>query len=325
MVRFTMQIIRHIDDPALALEGASVTLGNFDGLHLGHQELIKNTVDDARRLGVCSAVLTFEPHPLRVLAPDRAPKMLLSHKDKMQLLQSLGVDCVVIQQFDRAFAAIPAEDFVRKYLSERLRARKVWVGKDLRFGQGRGGDVAKLCAWGGQWGYEVEIVEPVTVAGERVSSSRIRELIGTGEVAAVHPMLARYYFISGKVVSGHRRGREIGFPTANIASRAEILPRDGIYATLFHLGEQVLPSVTSVGLNPTFGAGARTVESYIFRFDREIYGESVKLSFVARLREEMNFASVASLIEQIHRDVADAERVLAQQGFLTTAALDGKS
>ncbi|MGZ8487128.1 MAG: bifunctional riboflavin kinase/FAD synthetase [Candidatus Binatia bacterium] len=313
-----MQIIRHIDDPALAFEGSSVTLGNFDGIHLGHQELIKNTVDDARRLGVCSAVLTFEPHPLRVLAPDRAPKMLLTHKDKMQLLQALGVDCVVIQQFDRAFAAIPAQEFVRKYLRERLHARKVWVGKDLRFGKGRGGDIENLRAWGAQLEYAVGIVEPVMVAGERVSSSRIRELIGAGAVAAVQPMLARYYFISGKVVPGHRRGREIGFPTANIVSRAEIVPRDGIYATLFHLGEKVLPSVTSVGLNPTFGAGPRTVESYILHFDRDIYGESVQVSFVARLRDELNFASVTSLIEQIQVDIADAEKILAVQGFLST-------
>ncbi|MGZ8476872.1 MAG: bifunctional riboflavin kinase/FAD synthetase [Candidatus Binatia bacterium] len=313
-----MQIIRHIDDPALAFEGSSVTLGNFDGIHLGHQELIKNTVDDARRLGVCSAVLTFEPHPLRVLAPDRAPKMLLTHKDKMQLLQALGVDCVVIQQFDRAFAAIPAQEFVRKYLRERLHARKVWVGKDLRFGKGRGGDIENLRAWGAQLEYAVGIVEPVTVAGERVSSSRIRELIGAGAVAAVQPMLARYYFISGKVVPGHRRGRELGFPTANIVSRAEIVPRDGIYATLFHLGEKVLPSVTSVGLNPTFGAGPRTVESYILHFDRDIYGESVQVSFVARLRDELNFASVTSLIEQIQVDIADAEKILAVQGFLST-------
>lgn len=313
-----MQIIRHIDDPALAFEGSSVTLGNFDGIHLGHQELIKNTVDDARRLGVCSAVLTFEPHPLRVLAPDRAPKMLLTHKDKMQLLQALGVDCVVIQQFDRAFAAIPAQEFVRKYLRERLHARKVWVGKDLRFGKGRGGDIENLRAWGAQLEYAVGIVEPVMVAGERVSSSRIRELIGVGAVAAVQPMLARYYFISGKVVPGHRRGRELGFPTANIVSRAEIVPRDGIYATLFHLGEKVLPSVTSVGLNPTFGAGPRTVESYILHFDRDIYGESVQVSFVARLRDELNFASVTSLIEQIQVDIADAEKILAVQGFLST-------
>ena len=315
-----MQIVRHIDDPTLSFEGASVTLGNFDGIHLGHQELIKNTVDDARRLGVCAAVLTFEPHPLRVLAPDRAPKMLLTHKDKMHLLQALGVDYVVIQQFDRDFAAIPAEDFVRKYLHERLRAKKVWVGQDLRFGKGRGGDIENLRAWGAQMGYAVGIVEPVMVSGERVSSSRIRELLRAGAVAAVQPMLARYYFVSGKVVSGHRRGRELGFPTANIVSRAEIVPRDGIYATLFRLGEKVLPSVTSVGFNPTFGAGhPRTVESYILHFDREIYGESVQLSFVARLRDELNFASVASLIEQIHVDIADAEKILAVQGFASTS------
>jgi len=320
-----MQIIRHIDDPALALNGACVTLGNFDGIHLGHQALIRSAVDDAKRLNIPSAVLTFEPHPLRVIAPDRAPRMLLGHKDKMQLLRALGVDCVVIQQFDRSFAAIPAEDFVRKYLTERLRAKKVWVGKDLRFGKGRGGDIDKLRAWGAQLGYEVGVVEPVMVCGERVSSSRIRELISAGDVAAVLPMLARHYFISGRVASGHRRGRELGFPTANIASRAEILPRDGIYATLFQLGDQLLPSVTSIGLNPTFGAGPRTVESYILSFDRDIYGESVKLSFVARLRDERKFASVQSLIEQIHLDVADAATILGRLGFASRPAAGAKS
>jgi riboflavin kinase/FMN adenylyltransferase len=250
--------------------------------------------------------------------------MLLTHKDKMQLLQSLGVDCVVVQQFDRSFAAIGAEEFVRRYLVERLRAKTVWVGNDLRFGKGRAGDIDKLRTWGTQLGFNVGMVEPVMVCGERVSSSRIRELIGIGEVAAVQPMLARYYFVSGKVVSGHRRGRQLGFPTANIASRAEVVPRDGIYATLFHLGENILPSVTSIGLNPTFGAGPRTIESYILNFDREIYGESVKLSFLARLRGEKNFASVESLIEQIRCDVADAEGVLARLGFALSASHNEK-
>ena len=309
-----MQIIRHIDDPALAFEGSSVTLGNFDGIHVGHQALIRNAVSDARRLGIRSAVLTFEPHPLRVLAPERAPQMLLTHKDKMQLLQSLGVDCVVIQQFDRSFAAIGAEEFVGKFLVDRLRAKKVWVGKDLRFGKGRTGDIDKLRAWGGQFGFDVGIVEPVLVCGERVSSSRIRELISTGEIAAVQPMLGRYYFVSGKVVAGYRRGRELGFPTANIASRAEVIPRDGIYATLLHLDENILPSVTSIGLNPTFGPGPHTIESYILNFDRQIYGESVKLSFVARLRDEKTFASVESLIEQIRLDVVDAQTALSRLG-----------
>ena len=320
-----MQIIRHIDDPALTFNGASITLGNFDGIHVGHQALIKNAVDDAQRRGICSAVLTFEPHPLRVLAPERAPKMLLTHKDKMQLLQSLGVDFVVIQQFDRSFAAIGAEEFVVKFLVERLRAKKVWVGKDLRFGKGRMGDIDKLRAWGTQLGFDVGIVEPVMVCGERVSSSRIRALLGAGDIAAVQPMLGRYFFVSGKVVSGHRRGRELGFPTANIASRAEIVPRDGIYATLLDLGEHVLPSVTSIGLNPTFGTGPRTIESYIFNFDREIYGESVKLSFVARLRDEKSFASVDSLIEQIRLDVADADSVLSRLGFASCSSGNEKS
>lgn len=307
-----MQIIRHIDDLALAFDGTSVTLGNFDGIHLGHQALIKSAVAEARRLAIRSAVLTFEPHPLRLLAPERAPKMLLTHKEKMQLLQALGVDCVVIQQFDRAFAAIGAAEFVEKYLRQRLRARIIWVGKDLRFGKGRAGDVSKLKSWGQDLGFDVGIVEPVLVDGERVSSSRIRELIAAGQVAAVEPMLARYHFISGKVVSGERRGRELGFPTANIATRSEMVPSDGIYATLFHLGERTLPSVSSIGLNPTFGAGPRTIESYILGFDEQIYGESVRLSFVARIRDEVKFTTVAALVEQIRDDAAKAEQLLGR-------------
>ena len=304
-----MQIVRHIDDPSLTLSGSVVTLGNFDGIHLGHQALIGGAVSQARKLALPSVVLTFEPHPLKVLAPERAPKMLLAHKDKMQLLQELGVDVVVIQQFDLAFAQLAAEDFVRSILVDRLKARQVWVGSDLRFGQGRKGNVADLHRWGSGLGFSVAHVDAVVVDDARVSSSRIRQLIGAGQVEAVKPMLGRYHFLSGRIVGGQRRGRELGFPTANIATRAEVLPLDGIYATLFHLGERCLLSVTSIGVNPTFGAGPRTVESFILNFTDDIYGETVRLSLVKRIREEKNFASVDALVEQIRRDVASSEAI----------------
>jgi riboflavin kinase/FMN adenylyltransferase len=307
-----MQIVRHIDDPNLTLSGSVVTLGNFDGIHLGHQALIGGTVAAARKLALPSVVLTFEPHPLKVLAPERAPKMLLAHKDKMRLLQDLGVDVVVIQQFDLTFAKLAAEDFVRSILVDRLKARQVWVGSDLRFGQGRKGTVADLHRWGSGLGFSVAHVDAVLVDQERVSSSRIRQLVSAGQLDAVQPMLGRFHFLSGRVVGGQRRGRELGFPTANILTRAEVLPLDGIYATLFHLGERRLPSVTSIGVNPTFGAGPRTVESFILNFAEEIYGESVRLSFVKRIREEKNFASVEELVGQIRRDVASSEAILRE-------------
>jgi len=304
-----MQIFRHVNDPGLTLQASVVTLGNFDGIHLGHQALIGGTVAEAKQLGVPSVVLTFEPHPLRVLAPDRAPKMLLTYKEKMQLLQDLGVDVVVVQHFDLAFAKLGAEDFVRGLLVGRLRPKKIWVGRDLRFGQGRSGSVDDLVRWGAEMGFQVSVVEPILVDGVRVSSSHIRQLIGSGSVDQVRALLGRYHFISGRVTTGHRRGRDIGFPTANIATHTEMLPLDGIYATLFHRGARNLLSVSSVGLNPTFGEGPRSIESFILNFNDDIYGEAVRLSFVMRIREEKKFASVEDLITQIRSDVKSAEAI----------------
>ena len=288
-----------------------MTLGNFDGIHRGHQALIGAVVTEAKNLGLVSLVLTFEPHPLKVLAPERAPRMLLAHKDKMQLLQALGVDIVVIQKFDLSFAKLSAAEFVRTVLVDRLKARKVWVGKDLRFGQGRKGGVADLARWGSELGFTVGTVEPVLVGGERVSSSHIRELVSNGQVDRVESMLGRYYFLSGRVIGGQRRGRDLGFPTANISTRAEVLPLDGIYATLFQLGQRQYLSVSSIGVNPTFGAGPRTVESFILNFNRDIYGEAVNLSFVRRIRAEQRFDSVDGLVSQIQRDVDDAKAIFA--------------
>ncbi len=317
-----MQIVRHPDPHAPKLQGSVVTMGNFDGIHLGHRALIDGAVEDARSSRIPSVVLTFEPHPLQVLAPERAPKMLLSHKDKMELLRSLGVDVVMIQHFDLQFAKLAAEEFVRFVLLDRLKAAKIWVGKDLRFGQGRKGGVDDLLRWGTEAGFQVGIVEPILVDGVRVSSSRIRQLITDGKVDGARSLLGRYHFVSGRVVIGHQRGRDLGFPTANISSRTEVLPADGIYATLLHLGERTLWSVSSVGLNPTFGAGPRTIESHILNFHEDIYGAHVKLAFVKKIRDEKKFASTDELANQIRGDVASAQVIfetshLADQRILT--------
>jgi riboflavin kinase/FMN adenylyltransferase len=304
-----MEIFRHINDRSLKAGASVVTMGNFDGLHIGHQALLRSAVQDAARLQLPSVVLTFEPHPLKILAPERAPKLILSHKDKMQQLQSCGVDAVVIQNFDEAFAQIGAADFVKEFLVQRLRVKKIWVGSDLRFGRGRRGSVADLVAFGVPLGFTVGIVEPILVGGTRVSSSCIRQLLLDGRVDEAEMLLGRYHFLSGKVVGGNRRGRELGFPTANILTRTEVVPANGIYATLTEWNGKRHLSVSSIGTNPTFGEGPRTVESFIFDFDREIYGESLKLLFVKRIRDERRFASVKELVAQMHDDANQAQAI----------------
>ncbi|HEV8341650.1 MAG TPA: bifunctional riboflavin kinase/FAD synthetase [Candidatus Binatia bacterium] len=307
-----MQIYRHIEDREVSLRDPILTMGNFDGVHLGHQALLSRIVKEARERKGSSTVLTFEPHPLKILAPNRAPRLILAHKDKMRLLQSLGIDVVIIQTFNSAFANLEAEEFVRRYLVNRIKVRKIWVGKDLRFGKARKGRVEDLIRWGKETGFEVGIIEPIQVEGERISSSRIRELLLKGEVHEAERFLGRYHFISGRVVRGHQRGRQLGFPTANIMSQTEVLPADGIYATLLESDGRRWPSVSNIGINPTFGSGPRTIESYLFEFSGDLYGQTVRLFFVKRIREEKKFSSAEVLVEQMKKDVASAQEILSQ-------------
>jgi len=305
-----MKIIRDIRATGVAVPSSVITLGNFDGIHLGHQALLRNAVADAHAGGIPSIAFTFDPHPLKVLAPQRAPQLLVTVEDKMKLFGAAGIDIVVLQSFDTAFAQLEARDFVGQFLVQSLKLKKLWAGRDLRFGRSRLGTVDSLTVWGRDWAFEVGIAEPVMIAGERVSSSRIRQLIGSGDVDQVQPMLGRYFHVSGKVVRGQRRGRELGFPTANIESRTEVLPLDGIYATMIEVNGESWPSASSIGLNPTFGEGPRTVEAFIFDFERDIYDQDVKLVFVKRIRGEQKFSSVDALIAQIRQDVAAAKEIL---------------
>jgi riboflavin kinase / FMN adenylyltransferase len=310
-----MEVFRDIEDFRRPELKTVVTMGNFDGIHLGHQALVGNAVAEAKQSRTKSVVFTFEPHPLKLLAPERAPRMIVNHQDKMDMLQALGVDAVIVQTFDHRFASIQAEDFVRRYLLERLNLSKIWLGRDLRFGRARQGDAEDLIRWGTELGFGVGIVEPILVQGKRISSSRIRQLIEQGRVDEVQPMLGRYHFISGRVVSGHRRGRNMGFPTANLASATELLPGDGIYATILELQNRCGLSVSSVGRNPTFGEGSRTVEAFILDFAGDIYGEAVKLSFVQRIREERMFAQIEDLVTQMREDVQAARAIFDQINF----------
>ena len=316
-----MEIFRHIEDRKISLPKPVLTLWNFDGIHLGHQALLQRVVQDAKARDGRSVVLTFEPHPLTILAPQRAPRLILTHKDKMVLLQSCGVDAVIIQPFNSAFANVEAEAFVRGYLVERLKVHKMWVGKDLRFGKGRKGRVEDLIRWGAEGGFEVGIVGPVHLGGVRISSSRIRDLIKRGDVHEVQGFLGRYHFASGRVIPGYQRGRQLGFPTANIVTRTEMLPSDGIYATFLEADRRLWPSVTNIGVNPTFGGGPRTIESYIFDFSGDLYGRSVKLFFVKRIREEKKFPTPEDLVGQMKKDVLGAQEILNQVSIEERARL----
>jgi riboflavin kinase/FMN adenylyltransferase len=310
-----MEVFRDIEDFHRPELKTVVTMGNFDGIHLGHQALVANAAAEAKQWRTKSVVFTFEPHPLKLLAPERAPRMIVNHQDKIEMLQALGVDAIIVQTFDRRFASIEAEDFVRRYLLECLNLSKIWLGRDLRFGRARQGDAEDLIRWGSELGFGVGIVEPILVQGKRISSSRIRQLIEQGRVDEVRPMLGRYHFISGMVVSGHRRGRNMGFPTANLAATTELLPQDGIYATILELQNHHWLSVSSVGHNPTFEKGSRTVEAHILDFTQDIYGEPVKLSFVQRIREERKFAQIEDLVTQMHEDVQAARAIFDQSNL----------
>ena len=310
-----MKIFRHIEDQGLLVSGTVATMGNFDGIHLGHQTLVRNTVEESQRLGYPSTVLTFEPHPLKVLAPERAPSLILSYEDKMALLQSLGVDIVVAQRFDLQFASMAADEFVCRFLVDRLKIKKLWVGRDLRFGQGRKGGTDNLLRLAPGAGFEVGVLDPILLDGIRISSSRIRQLVEEGRVDEVRPMLGRYHFVSGRIVSGHRRGQKLGFPTANIATETEVVPLNGIYATLIQVKNKQWLSVSSIGVNPTFGDGPRTVESFILDFDGDIYGERVKLAFVQRIRDEKKFVLVKDLIGQMDEDVKRAKALFKELGL----------
>jgi riboflavin kinase / FMN adenylyltransferase len=307
-----MKIFRQIEDPRLSMPGSVVTMGNFDGIHLGHQTLIRKTVEDSKQQGYPSTVLTFEPHPLRILAPERAPLLILSYDDKMALFESFGVDIVIAQSFNRQFASIAADDFVRRFLVDRLKVRKLWVGRDLRFGQSRHGEVNDLVRWAPDGGFQVGVLDPILLEGVRISSSRIRQLVQEGRVDEARPMMGRYHFVSGRVVTGHHRGRDLGFPTANISSPTEVIPLDGIYASLIQIKNQQWLSVSNIGVNPTFGDGPRTIESFVLDFDSDIYGEPVKLSFVKRIREERKFVMVKDLVAQMHEDVDHAKAIFKE-------------
>lgn len=300
-----MRVYRSIDEASGKLVGGALSIGNFDGVHLGHQALLETAVESARRAGGPAAALTFEPHPGKVLGPKVAPRLLTTLRRKLELIEGSGVEACVVQPFDASFAAVSAETFVDGFLLRALGLREVVVGEDFSFGRGRAGRVEQLRAWLERGGAQLSVVAKVEVDGLAVSSTRIRELVLEGRVEAVAPLLGRPFELEGVVVRGEGRGRALGFPTANLIPEGELLPALGVYAVEASGRFGRLPAAANLGRRPTFGEGsAQTLELHLIGYAGEsLLGERLRVGFRTRLREELRFPSVQALVDQIGRDV----------------------
>lgn len=290
-----------------------VALGNFDGVHLGHQVIFKQVVRRAQEIGGVGAVFTFEPHPLQVIAPKKAPPLLTTYEQKMRLIAELGIEVGLCVPFTEAFAQQPPLDFIREVLSDAIGAHDLVVGYDFRFGHRRAGTTALLEAHAQAFDYRVTVVSPISQTGVVVSSSNIRRLLAEGDVADAARLLGRDYAIEGVVVEGFRRGATLGFPTANVQSINAIVPRTGVYAVCVIWQQQSYPGVANVGYNPTFGNDALSVEAHLFDFNDDLYDAAVKVVFVQRIRDERKFTSVDELVAQIACDSRQARAIHAQR------------
>jgi len=293
----------------------AVTVGNFDGVHRGHQALVSAAVARAGALRGPAVVLTFDPHPARVLRPAHAPAALTTLAQKEELLAGLGVDRLAVLPFDAELARLSPEEFARAVLRDTLGARDVVVGESFRFGHRREGDARTLVELGAKLGFDVHAIPAVLAGGRPVSSSRARSELAHGHAAAAAALLGRAYFVDAAVVRGVGRGRTIGVPTANLASENEILPAPGVYAGYCRVpGGESWPAVVNRGRRPTFGGGDLFLEAHLLGFDGDLYGAPVRLSFHERLRDEERFPSKEALVARIREDIAHARKLLSAAG-----------
>lgn len=294
-------------------EAACVTIGNFDGVHLGHQSLISLTLSLAAKKGLSSALITFWPHPREILKGKEFHRPLTSRKDKLALLEQTGISRITEIPFTQDFARKSAEEFVSEYLLP-AGVKTLVIGHDFSLGRGREGRAEKLIELGREYGFEIAQAPAFSIGGQPVSSTRLRERVMAGHVAEAAKMLGRFHSVSGKVVHGFGRGGDLGFPTANLGGFDTLLPANGVYATIATSNGEKFQSVTNIGYNPTFGNASLSVESFLLNCDRKLYGRELRLEFVDRLRGERKFASTWELVEQIGQDADKAKRILAANG-----------
>jgi len=298
------------DARPFAQDGCIATIGNFDGLHMGHRRLLARARQKAEERRIPCLVVSFWPHPLRVLAAAHAPPLLISREQRLGLFQHLGMDLCLELPFTPTLAALSPEEFVREALAP-LNTRELVIGYDFSLGNKRTGNAAVLAALGKEYGFALEQLDPVIVDDAVVSSTRVRDLLRGGRVWEARVLLGRFHSIAGPVVHGRGAGAGLGFPTANLAVPANVLPKDGVYACRMRTETAEWPAVTNVGMKPTFGAHERTVESFLLDADLDLYGKHVELAFVQRLRDEQRFNSPEELSLRIAQDAKLARAVLA--------------
>ncbi len=288
-----------------------LTVGVFDGVHLGHQRLLTNLREQAQRRSWLSGIVTFKSHPQTVLSPGSKLPWLNDLEDKISLLRGLGIDIIVALSFTVELVQLSAREFVR-LLKDYLKMGGLVIGPDFALGRNREGDASQLRLLGQETGFSVEIVPPVIVDGEVVSSTGIRRALAQGDMQRVEKLIGRHFSLSGQVVPGDRRGRVLGFPTANLEVAPEqALPSDGVYVTIAYVNHEALPSVTNIGTRPTFGSGKRVVETYVLNYEGQSYGQKLRIDLIERLRDEKRFHTVEELKAQIERDVEQARITLA--------------
>jgi len=309
-----MDIIHYPDDPRPARWSQPVlALGNFDGVHRGHRKILDRLKRVAGERGATSVVMTFDPHPPRVVRPDKAPPLLMTKTQKLEALRAAGIQGAAIVRFTPELSRWEPETFVRNVLVDWLRVADVWVGANFLFGHDRSGNFTLLRALGARYGFKAEKIDPVRYKEFVVSSTRVRRLVSEGRVDEAGALLGHQYFVDGTVVAGDARGRSIGFPTANLCTENELLPPNGVYATTATLDGIVRPSVTNVGVRPTVDDSGRVlVETHLLGIDADLYGRPLRVGFVQRLRDERAFPSIDLLKAQIAADVERARVLFGQ-------------
>jgi riboflavin kinase/FMN adenylyltransferase len=303
-----MEIIFGIDQIKKPFINPVVTLGNFDGIHLGHQRIFERLKAEAARIQGEAIVITFEPHPLKILLPKDCPPLITPFKKKMMFIEKIGIEKVLCIDFSLAFAEISPFEFVRDILVKKVNTKKIIIGYNYHFGKGKSGDAETLKKICKRFNIEVEVMEALTIDHITISSSKIRELIQEGNVEKASKLLGRDYPIIGKVIKGAKRGYALGFPTANLEISEELYPKTGVYAVEVLLKNQVFKGLANVGYNPTFDTKAFSLEVHILNFNREIYGDEIQVNFKKRIRDEIRFDSRSHLIDQIQKDIQWAEK-----------------
>jgi riboflavin kinase/FMN adenylyltransferase len=308
-----METIHFPDDPRPSWVAHPVlALGNFDGLHRGHLKIIERVRRGAVEHGGTPMAMTFDPHPPRVVRPDKAPQLLMTKAQRLDALHRAGIACVAVVRFTRELSGWDPETFVRTVLVDWLRVSEVWVGANFLFGHDRAGNFSLLRTLGQRYGFRADKIDPVRYKDFVVSSTRIRRLVAEGRMDEAGALLGHQYSLDGVIVEGQRRGREIGFPTANLATENELVPPFGVYATMMTIDGIVHPGLTNIGVRPTFGETEPTIETHVLGYTGDLYGKKVTLSFVLRLRDERRFDDVDALRAQIEADQRRAERLFSR-------------